>query len=210
MSAFARSEHSPEEVPTVDVTTPITSTHPPLAAHAARTRSLTATVAIGFAFVVIQALSARLPIQVPGTPIPITLQPVIVLLSGAFLGARAGAATQIAYLGLGALGLPMFVYGGGFLYLFGPTGGYLFGFVMAAYAVGRLIESGAYRSYISTFVAMLFASYIIIGMGSLYLALFYEGDFIRGFLHGGLWFILADFVKVAAAAALFRAIRRNK
>lgn len=191
----------------MDVTTQIT-THPPLTTNPARTRSLALTLGLTLALVALQALTARMPLPVPGSPIPVTFQTVVVLLTGAFLGARGGAAAQGTYLALGAIGLPMFIGGGGFLYLFGPTGGYLFGFIMAAYSVGRLIQAGAGKSYGATFIAMLFASYIIIGMGSLYLSLFYEGDFIRGFLHGGLWFVIADLGKVALAAGIFHAVRR--
>lgn len=171
-------------------------------------RTLATTIAWVTAFVTLQAIGAHIRIPVPGSPVPLTMQTFFVLLSGACLGARTGAVTQGAYLSLGACGLPMFTGGAGFLYVFGPTGGYLFGFVMAAYAVGRLVRAGAGKSFGATFIAMLFASYVVIGMGSLYLGLFYGGDFLRGFLHGGAIFAVADLAKVAAAAAAFHGIAR--
>jgi len=173
-----------------------------------RARALLLTIALGAGFLLVQALAARLRILIPGSPVPITLQTLPVLLSGAFLGSRGGAATQLAYLGVGAAGAPVFTGGAGFLYLFGPTGGYLFGFVAAAWVVGRLVESGAARTFAGAFASLLFGSFVILLMGSLYLGLFFGGDFARGLLLGGAVFLAGDVVKVAAAASIYRAIRR--
>src|SRR3989339_1178484 len=86
------------------------------------------------------ALTAAVsPIKIPlgFTPVPITLQTLMVLLSGAMLGARYGALSQFLYLVLGAAGLPVFAGGsGGIASLFGPTGGYLFSYPIAAFIVG--------------------------------------------------------------------------
>ncbi len=180
-----------------------------VARPAVPSRSLAVVAGLMALFVVLEAIGARVRIPVPGSPIPLTLQTLVVFLSAAFLGSRAGAATQITYVGLGAIGLPMFTGGAGFLYLFGPTGGYLFGFVMAAWLIGRLIETGAGESYAKTFVAILLGSFVVIGMGSLYLSLFYGGDFLAGMLHGGLAFAFADVAKVAAAAGIYHALRRR-
>src|SRR5207247_884090 len=82
----------------------------------------------------------------PFTPVPGTLQTLPVLLAGALLGARAGAASQMAYIIMGMTGLPVFALpGSGPAYLMGPTGGYLIGFVAAAYVTGRMIPlTGSY------------------------------------------------------------------
>jgi biotin transport system substrate-specific component len=95
-----------------------------------------AVAAIGVTFFVLAtALSAYVRIPVPGSPVPITLQTFFVLLAGAVLGRKLGAASQIGYVILGAVGLPIFQGAGyGIAYLFGPTGGYLMGFAAAAYA----------------------------------------------------------------------------
>jgi len=87
-------------------------------------------------FAALTALGARLSVALPGTAVPMTLQPVAVLLAGVVLGSRAGAASQVAYLAAGALGLPLFAAGGGAAYLLGPTGGYLLAFPVAAAVAG--------------------------------------------------------------------------
>jgi biotin transport system substrate-specific component len=80
-------------------------------------------------------------IMIPLPPVPITLQTLFVVLAGALLGGRLGALSQVVYLLLGIIGLPVFHGGkGGLGILLGPTGGYLVGFIAAAYVVGKLIE----------------------------------------------------------------------
>ena len=87
-------------------------------------------------FAALTALGARLSVPLPGSVVPMTLQPVAVLLAGVVLGSRAGAASQVAYLAAGAMGLPVFAAGGGVAYLLGPTGGYLLAFPVAAAIAG--------------------------------------------------------------------------
>src|SRR5207248_2230114 len=95
-------------------------------------------VALGAALV---AIAAQIAIPLPGTPVPMTLQPLAVLLVGGWLGARLGAGSLIFYLALGAAGLPVFTPYGlpGVARLLGPTGGYLLAYPVAAFAVGRLV-----------------------------------------------------------------------
>jgi len=86
--------------------------------------------------------AAQVSIPLPGTPVPMTLQPMAVLLVGGLLGARLGALSMILYLAMGAAGLPVFtptvpIYG--IARLFGPTGGYLLAYPIAAYAVGAFV-----------------------------------------------------------------------
>jgi biotin transport system substrate-specific component len=91
-------------------------------------------------FAAFTALAARVTIPLPFTPVPITLQVVAVLLAGLVLGSRAGAVSQALYLAAIAGGLPLDAYGRGAAALLGPTGGYLIGFVGAAFVVGWLVE----------------------------------------------------------------------
>lgn len=108
------------------------------------------------------ALAAQVSIRLPFTPVPVTGQVFMVLLAGGLLGARRGAASQLQYLALGAMGLPVFAGGANGLIAFtSPSGGYLFGFVAAAWGVGIL--SGASRSW----WRLLFAG--IAGVGIIYL-----------------------------------------
>src|SRR5258706_13267965 len=88
---------------------------------------------------------AQVSIPLPGTPVPMTLQPMAVLLVGGLLGARLGALSMILYLAMGAAGLPVFtptVPLLGFARLIGPTGGYLLAYPVAAWAVGALLTPG--------------------------------------------------------------------
>lgn len=89
---------------------------------------------VGFA--ALTALAARMAVPIPGTPVPLTLQPVAVLLSGFLLGPALGASSQGAYLAAGLAGLPVFAAGGGAAYLLGPTGGYLLAFPAASAIAG--------------------------------------------------------------------------
>lgn len=82
------------------------------------------------------ALAARIAVPLPGTVVPFTFQVVAVMLTGVLLGSRGGAACQVLYLTAGLAGLPVFAAGGGAAYLFGPTGGYLLAFPIAAAVAG--------------------------------------------------------------------------
>src|SRR5437764_9003575 len=91
---------------------------------------------------VLTAIAAQVSVPLPFTPVPFTLQPMIVLLGGAALGARLGATSQFAYLALGIAGLPVFAASAtlppGAARLLGPTGGYLISYPIAAFVVGKL------------------------------------------------------------------------
>ena len=101
----------------------------------------TVCVAVGtITFTFLTVLGAFIRIPLPFTPVPITAQTFFVFLAGLCLSKRWGAISQISYLLLGAGGLAVFAGGGGLLYLAGPTGGYLLGFVACAWIIGRLIE----------------------------------------------------------------------
>jgi len=104
-----------------------------------KTHSTATSFAIAIVGSVLLALLARLSIPVPFSPVPITGQTFGVLLLGGMLGSRLATMTVLIYLFEGAIGLPVFAGGSlGFLYLLGPTGGYLIGFIPAAYLVGLL------------------------------------------------------------------------
>src|SRR3989338_9014662 len=93
-------------------------------------------------FAALTAAVAWFKIPLPFTPVPITLQTLVVLLSGAMLGAYYGSLSMIIYLILGAIGLPVFAGGAsGIGVLFGPTGGYLFSYPVAAFVIGKMLEN---------------------------------------------------------------------
>jgi len=163
--------------------------------------------AIGFAFLV--ALGARVAVPIPLSPVPLTLQVPFVLLAGALLGARGGAASMTTYLAAGASGLPAFALGAGPAYLFGPTGGYLLGFVPAAALVGWLAPRLGGR-FAGLAVAMAAGLAVIHALGAAQLAAF-VGSWPAAWGQGILPFLLSDAIKVigaAAAASLWRSRRR--
>jgi biotin transport system substrate-specific component len=93
----------------------------------------------GFSLII--AVSAQVSIPLPFTPVPVTLQTFAVVLAGALLGSKRGTAAVLAYLAEGFAGLPVFSLGSaGLVHLLGPTGGYLVGFVAAAWLTGFLVE----------------------------------------------------------------------
>ncbi|HIE51076.1 MAG TPA: biotin transporter BioY [Armatimonadetes bacterium] len=147
------------------------------------------------------ALSAQVAIPLPFTPVPITGQTFGVLLVGFALGARRGAASLVLYLVEGAAGLPVFAGAtGGMARLWGPTGGYLFGFVAAAALTGYLAERGWDRRVSWTFLGMALGNAVIYLCGLPWLAHFVgEGQVWAA---GLLPFLAGDGLKAALAAAL--------
>jgi len=144
------------------------------------------------------ALSAQLAI---GYPIPITAQTFAVLIIAALLGSRRACLCMFAYILEGAAGLPFFAAGkAGPAVLFGPTGGYLVGFVVAAFVVGFLAERGWDRRVTTTILAMIIGNIVIYAFGLAWLS---HLAGLRNAFAGGLWpFIPGDILKIALAAAL--------
>lgn len=139
------------------------------------------------------ALSAK--IQVPFWPVPMTMQTFVVLLLGLAYGPKLGAITGLSYLAEGAIGLPVFAGGGGGAYLIGPTGGYLFGFVLAMGMVGWLAAQGWDRSWRSLLFAMILGELIIFGAGVSWLSTFTGLE--KAIEIGLTPFIVAEIFKIA-------------
>jgi biotin transport system substrate-specific component len=155
------------------------------------------------AFIVLTTLSAFVRIPLPFTPVPLTLQTFFVLLSGAFLGRKLGLISQAAYLLLGLTGLQVFTgIGSGSLYLLGPTGGYLVGFILAAFFAGSLPVKEK-QSTLAVFRKLLIADFIILFSGSLWLKVSLACSLSQAFLFGFLPFVPGDMLKVALAAIVY-------
>ena len=145
------------------------------------------------------AVSAQF--KIPLYPVPVTGQTLVVLLIGMTYGPRLGGITMAAYLFEGAIGLPVFAGGSaGMAVLFGPTGGYLFGFLLAAVAMGYLAERGMGRSVVSTVIAMVIGNMVIYLCGASWLAGFI--GFGKAMAAGVLPFLYGDALKLAVAAGL--------
>jgi biotin transport system substrate-specific component len=153
------------------------------------------------------ALSAKVNLPLPY--VPMTLQTLVVLMIGAAYGWRLGSATVIAYLAEGAIGLPVFAGPvGGLAPLVGPTAGYLYGFVLAAFATGWLSQRSWDRSVVWLFVAMGIGHVLILGAGFMWLAFGMKLGADKAWLVGIVPFIAASLVKNALGATLVPAIRR--
>jgi biotin transport system substrate-specific component len=144
------------------------------------------------------ALTAQ--VEIPLWPVPLTLQTLGVLFTGAVLGSRRGTLALLLYLTEGTLGLPVFAGGAsGVGYMLGPTGGYLVGFVVAAGVVGRLAQRGWDRRLVWAAVAMVIGNVIIYACGVAWLAVFL-GDLWGALVKGMLLFVVGDLIKIAVAA----------
>lgn len=152
------------------------------------------------------AACAQISIPVPGDPVPITGQTFAVLLCGAGLGAVRGSAAMSLYWLLGLVGLPFYADGeGGVHAAFGATGGYLIGFMLAAYVVGRLAERQLDRSPWKALPLFTVGQLIIFAIGVPWLAVNQDIGLERAIELGFTPFILGGIVKALAAASLLPA-----
>jgi len=160
-------------------------------------------VALGTALL---TLSAKVNLPLPY--VPMTLQTLVVLVIGAAYGWRLGTATVMAYLAEGALGWPVFAGSvGGLAPLLGPTAGYLFSFVTAAFATGWLSERGWDRSVPWLFLAMGIGHILILAAGFAWLAFGMKLGVEKAWLVGVAPFIAASLIKNTLGAMLVPALR---
>ena len=164
------------------------------------------TMILAALFAVLTAIGTYIRIPLP--VVPLTLQLFFVYLAGILLGSRGGALSQLFYLLLGLVGLPVFTAGGGLQTVLHPTFGYIVGFVAAAWVAGRFMEFRGTRRFVDYLMACLLGLCCIYGLGvsGLYLNLNFVAGKAIGFLRvvqiGALPFIAGDFVKAVGAAAL--------
>ncbi|MFC6617734.1 biotin transporter BioY [Deinococcus radiophilus] len=182
-----------------------TTLHPTLAGTLAPVPSLTRDILLVVGAALLMALIAQA--EIPLQPVPVTLQTLGVLLIGAALGWKRGAAALTLYLAMGAVGLPVFAGGSGsFAKFLGATGGYLLSYPFAAAAAGLLVERfGLDRRPLGAAAAMLVASVIIYALGLAWLSAV-TGLQGQALLTAGLTpFLLGDALKIGLAAALLPA-----
>jgi len=150
-------------------------------------------------FSILTAIGAQ--IEIPNQPVPYTLQTFFVLLAGALLGKRNGAASMGLYLILGAIGMPVFSSGAfGFSRILGPTGGYLFSFPIAAFVVGYLAKIR--REFWWMMISLVIGSFIIFTIGTIQLNIVYIHDWVNSVRAGFLIFSWWDAVKIIGAATI--------
>jgi biotin transport system substrate-specific component len=153
-----------------------------------------------FGFALLTGLAALWEIPLPFTPVPITGQTFAILLAGATLGLRAGAASQLLYLAMGIVGVPFFAGGSsGWEVVTGPTVGYLVGFIAAAAVVGRLAERRQDRRVVSAIPAFLAGSAVIYLFGMAGLMAVAGMTAVDAFTLGVVPFLVGDGIKAVAA-----------
>lgn len=162
-------------------------------------------------FAVLTSVGAYISIPIP--TVPITLQFMFCVLSGAILGSKRGALSQIIYVLLGLIGLPVFAGGtGGINHVFSPTFGYLIGFILCAFIVGKFAENMKQYSAVKIFLGGLVGLFVVytIGVAYLYLILNFvvksPVDVIGALKIGFLPFVLKDVLVTALSAAVAKAI----
>ena len=133
-------------------------------------------------------------------PVPMTLQPLAVLMIAMLCGRNISVAAVSLYLFQGMIGIPVFAYGGGLLYLIGPTGGFLIGFLFASIIIGELADRGWGKRIIKSVLAMLIGMFVIYFCGILQLSILKGFDF--AIVNGLTPFIIGDFYKLILAAFL--------
>ena len=155
-------------------------------------------------------LSAKIKVDL--YPVPMTLQPLAILMIAMLCGRNISVASVTLYLLQGMVGLPVFAYGGGLPYLLGPTGGFLFGFLVASVVVGELADRGWGKKISHSVFAM------ILGMFTIYFFGIFQLSLIKGFdyaiIYGMKPFIIGDLYKLLLAALLlpqiWKLIKKSK
>ena len=186
------------------MTTPTT-----LAPSRPRVTRLTLFGIVGFAAAV--AAASQIAIPLPGTPVPFTLQPMLVILAGMWLGPIAGASSMVFYLALGAAGLPVFTPLGapGIARFFGPTGGYLIAYPAAAFVAGTLAHRA--RGFGGRWLAGI-AGVAVIFVGGIAQLSLLDSSIVRAIELGVTPFAALDLVKAFIAAGISgpRVARRQR
>jgi len=141
-------------------------------------------------------LSAKIKVDL--YPVPMTLQPLAVLMIAMLCGRNISVAAVSLYLFQGMVGIPVFAYGGGLPYLLGPTGGFLFGFLFASMIIGELADRGWGKQNFKSVFAMLIGLIIIYAFGIFQLSILKGFDF--AIINGLKPFILGDLYKLILAA----------
>ena len=168
-------------------------------------KTVDAVIGVTF-FILATTLGAYIRIPVPGTPVPITLQTFFVVLSGAVLGARLGLFSQLGYVFLGLIGLPVFQgHSFGIMHIFGATGGYMMGFMAASFLIGKMLEKES-RNLFKILASFAIGSVVLYTLGTLWLMLIYRISFINAIAIGVLPFLTIELAKIFLAAVVYSKI----
>jgi biotin transport system substrate-specific component len=160
---------------------------------------------------VLTAIAAQISVPLPFTPVPLTFQPMVVLVGAAALGSRLGMASQVLYLALGIAGVPVFAASPllpqGAARLLGPTGGYLMSYPFAAFIAGWLAERGFDRRYLTALGAMICGLAVVFAGGLSWLTMASPAHSFSAALATGFFpFVVPDLLKLLVAASVMPGI----
>ncbi len=166
-----------------------------------------AAIVVGASIII--ALFAQIAVRLPFTPIAIATQAHVILLLSCLLGSKRAALAVLTFIFQGAIGLPVFAKGGcGLLYLAGPSGGYILGYVAAAFVTGFLMERTTHRTPSKAFGAMAMGNLIVYLFGVPWLSRFIGWE--QAIVLGIVPFIIGDFLKLIFATRLLKGLRLFK
>lgn len=171
-------------------------------------------ILLAFFFACLTGLFAQIKFFTPWTPVPITGQVFAVVLTGVLIG-KWGGVSQCLYVGIGIMGVPWFQgFNSGILYLTGPTGGYIIGFILAALFIGYMVDKYIQsRKFMGMFALMLFSTFVLIYIPGIVQFYIWTGASV------GIWelltlcvfpFIAIDIVKSIIAAGIATSITPKK
>ncbi len=149
-------------------------------------------------------------IVIPMQPVPITMQTLFSCLAGVLLGGYTGALSQIVYVLLGVIGLPVFAGGkAGLGTLLGPTGGYLIGFIVAAYVIGKIVEAKKEPGLAWITMSLVVGHLVIYTLGVMQLSLMAHLSVVKALIVGVVPFLIGDVLKIVAAVLISSKLRKN-
>jgi biotin transport system substrate-specific component len=159
-------------------------------------------------FAALTAIFAQVTIPLPISPVPITMQELAVCLAAAILGSRLATLSQLIYIAVGIIGMPVFSGGtAGLARLMGPTGGYITGFLLSSFVIGKIVEQRPLPTLTGTFLAMLCGLCVIYTCGMLQLSLVLDITLKAAFMAGVFPFIGIAIIKIALGAAVACSVR---
>lgn len=178
-----------------------------IAERRSRASEITREAALVLSASIFVAIAAHIYLPIPGTPVPLTMQNLAVLLVGLALGSRRGFAALVLYLVEGAAGLPVFSPTGvpGLLHLIGPTGGYLIAYPFVAAVAGYIFERGK-QTFARAAIAAVTGEIVLFALGISWLYVI-TGSLAQAISFGLYWFIFAEVIKVMLAAGAVRGWR---
>ena len=146
--------------------------------------------------------------SLPISPVPVTMQELAVCLAAAILGSRLAVLSQLIYIAVGIIGMPVFSGStAGLARLIGPTGGYITGFLLSSFVIGKIVEQRPLPTLPGTFLAMLCGLIVIYTCGMLQLSLVLGISLKAAFISGVVPFIGMAIIKIAVGAAVACSVR---